>query len=118
MCLASSASPRQWLILCAPVWFRSSRFRVDVRAALAIGQTLGVKDRAGPTHVVRVQICQFFLKGRGLADLFVGDVDVVHHGLEFGREDLPAVFAKVALTVGHFQKLLCHAVSLCVVKKP
>ena len=92
--------------------------QVDVRAALAIGQTLGIKNRAGPTHVVRVQICQFFLKGRGLADLFVGDVDIVHHGLELGGKNLPAVLAKVALTVGHFQKLLCHAMSLCVVKKP
>ncbi|KAJ0412979.1 hypothetical protein BJY00DRAFT_297615 [Aspergillus carlsbadensis] len=25
-CFASSANPTQWLILCAPVWFRSSRF--------------------------------------------------------------------------------------------
>ena len=91
---------------------------MDVRAALALRKAPGIEDRTGPTDVMGVELRQLVLERCRLAHFLVGGVDVIHHGLEFGREDLPSVFAKVALTVGHFQKLLCHVVSLCVVNKP
>ena len=77
-------------------------FQINLRPALARRQALGMKNRAGPANIVRVQIGQLLLKPRRLAHGFIGVVDVVHHRLELRRNDLPAVFAKVALCVGHF----------------
>ena len=88
----------------------------DACAALARRQAFGKEDGAGAADVVGVQVIQFFLEGGGFAHFFVSVVDTVHDGFEFWRNQLAAVFAKVALVVGHRQKVSLHVFFLSVNK--
>ena len=85
----------------------------NARAALPRGQAPGEVQRARTTNVILVQALQLFLERLGLAHRFIGIADLVHDGLQLGRNDLAAVFAEIAVLVGHFQKLVRHEVSLC-----
>ena len=55
---ASSAWPITLLTLCAPVWFRSSRLRIDLRAAELSRPALGVIDRARAADVMLELVCE------------------------------------------------------------
>ncbi len=94
MNLASRASPRQWLILWAPVWLRSSRLRWICAPPELVRQAAGVEDGAGAADVVGKQRGEFLLEVFALADGFVGDVDVVHGLLEVRGHQLTTVGAE------------------------
>ncbi len=75
--------------------------QVNLRATELLGEAPSMEDRARPAHVVGEQGCQFLLEILALADLFVGQVDVVHRLLEVRRHQLATVGAEVAVGVGH-----------------
>ncbi len=75
-----------------------------------VTQAFGVEQWAGASHVISIQVRQFFLKSGCLAYFLVGLVDVVHDGLEFRWQNLSAVFTEITIFVRHGGKLMRHDV--------
>ena len=97
---ASSAWPTALLILCAPVWFRSSRFS-QMRAPRLLAQPLGEVEGRRPADVVAAEPLEVGGEGRvGAGGLVPGGelVERAHHGL---GDEPAAEVAEPAAGVGH-----------------
>jgi hypothetical protein len=98
---ASSAWPMVLLILCAPVWFRSSRLRQDARAAdFFRRQARSFVDRARAADVMLEVVFEFCDEGRVDARRVVSGGELLQRADQgFGHEP-PAEAAEVAGRIG------------------
>ena len=87
---ASSAWPIVLLILCAPVWFRSSRLSTTVRAGLG-AEPGRLGQRRGPAHELRQQRLVLRPEGGIAADAVVQRREIVERGDERLGHVPPAV---------------------------
>ena len=74
---------------------------VNLSAAELSGEALGVEDGAGAADVVVEEVRELVLEVFALGDLGVGGGDIVHSLLKIRGDELTAVGAEEALSVGH-----------------
>ena len=93
---ASSAWPMVLLILCAPVWFRSSRLSRMRAPPTSSRQALGVVDRARAADVVREVVLEFGDEGRVDARRVVGGGQFLQRADQGLGHEAPAEAAEMA----------------------
>ena len=100
MRLVSSAWPSTLLILCEPVWLRSSRLS-RIRAPPACSASFSrVGERRRAAGVVAVQAVELVEELAVAAGLVVGGGQLVERRDERLRDEPPAVAAEVAVFIG------------------
>jgi hypothetical protein len=100
MRLASMAWPMVLLILCAPVWFRSSRFEINLRAAHFAAHAGRVVDGRGAADKMRQLRFELGDESRVVLVLGVGLFELFDGVGQRLADKTAAVNAKVAAGVG------------------